>query len=170
MHRHLRARFFERFFKRRNGASRAGSDKAERGCAVKPHPVVGIGQQRRHVVHHRRVDARGLVELRGDALEAGEQHEKTLTIQYRAIHRDGHIFWREDYLTLLYEETGKLQTVYVLARDITERRQLEDALRESEAKRRGLTPIAKIVATSSHAQAPAWFTTAPISKPPFDPP
>ncbi|MFV0298709.1 MAG: acetyl-CoA C-acyltransferase [Hyphomicrobiaceae bacterium] len=35
-------------------------------------------------------------------------------------------------------------------------------MRESEAKRRGLTPLAKILATSSHAQAPAWFTTAPI--------
>lgn len=35
-------------------------------------------------------------------------------------------------------------------------------MRASEAKRRGLTPLAKIITTSSHAQAPAWFTTAPI--------
>ncbi|MEZ5815826.1 MAG: acetyl-CoA C-acyltransferase [Hyphomicrobiaceae bacterium] len=35
-------------------------------------------------------------------------------------------------------------------------------MRESEAKRRGLKPLAKIVATSSLAQEPAWFTTAPI--------
>ncbi|MGE3917661.1 MAG: acetyl-CoA C-acyltransferase [Hyphomicrobiaceae bacterium] len=35
-------------------------------------------------------------------------------------------------------------------------------MRESEARRRGLTPLAKIVATSSVAQEPAWFTTAPI--------
>ncbi len=35
-------------------------------------------------------------------------------------------------------------------------------MRLSEAERRGLRPLAKIVATSSHAQAPAWFTTAPI--------
>ncbi len=35
-------------------------------------------------------------------------------------------------------------------------------MRESEATRRGIKPLAKIVATSSHAQAPAWFTTAPI--------
>ena len=35
-------------------------------------------------------------------------------------------------------------------------------MRLSEAERRGLEPLAKIVATSSHAQAPAWFTTAPI--------
>jgi len=35
-------------------------------------------------------------------------------------------------------------------------------MRESEAKRRKLKPLAKIVATSSHAAAPAWFTTAPI--------
>ncbi len=35
-------------------------------------------------------------------------------------------------------------------------------MRASEAKRRGLTPLAKIVATSTLAQEPAWFTTAPI--------
>ncbi|ABI76685.1 acetyl-CoA acetyltransferase/thiolase family protein [Hyphomonas neptunium ATCC 15444] len=35
-------------------------------------------------------------------------------------------------------------------------------MRESEAKKRGLTPIAKIVSASSHAQEPAYFTTAPV--------
>src|SRR5690606_11692234 len=35
-------------------------------------------------------------------------------------------------------------------------------MRESEAKRRKLQPLARIVAQASHAQAPAWFTTAPI--------
>mgnify|MGYP006178418821 CR=1 FL=1 len=31
-----------------------------------------------------------------------------------------------------------------------------------EAKRRGLTPLARIVAHAGHAQAPEWFTTAPV--------
>ncbi len=35
-------------------------------------------------------------------------------------------------------------------------------MRASEAKRRKLQPLARIVAVSTHAQAPAWFTTAPI--------
>ncbi len=35
-------------------------------------------------------------------------------------------------------------------------------MRLSEAERRGAKPLARIVATSSHAQEPAWFTTAPI--------
>jgi acetyl-CoA C-acetyltransferase len=35
-------------------------------------------------------------------------------------------------------------------------------MRESEARKRGLRPLARIVAQASHAQAPAWFTTAPI--------
>ena len=34
-------------------------------------------------------------------------------------------------------------------------------MRESEAERRGLTPLARIVAQATHSQAPAWFTTAP---------
>ena len=35
-------------------------------------------------------------------------------------------------------------------------------MRESEAMRRGIEPLARIVGHASHAQAPAWFTTAPI--------
>jgi acetyl-CoA C-acetyltransferase len=35
-------------------------------------------------------------------------------------------------------------------------------MRASEAERRKLTPLARIVGTSSFAQAPAWFTTAPV--------
>ncbi|WP_306252308.1 acetyl-CoA C-acyltransferase [Parvularcula sp. IMCC14364] len=35
-------------------------------------------------------------------------------------------------------------------------------MRQSEAARRGLKPIAKVLAQSSHAQEPAWFTTAPV--------
>jgi acetyl-CoA C-acetyltransferase len=35
-------------------------------------------------------------------------------------------------------------------------------MRLSEAERRGLSPLAAIRAHSTHAQAPAWFTTAPV--------
>ena len=34
---------------------------------------------------------------------------------------------------------------------------------EAEATRRGLTPLARIVASRNHAQEPEWFTTAPIA-------
>jgi acetyl-CoA C-acetyltransferase len=36
-------------------------------------------------------------------------------------------------------------------------------MRESSAKARGLSPIARILGHSTHAQAPAWFTTAPVT-------
>src|SRR5262249_8712948 len=35
-------------------------------------------------------------------------------------------------------------------------------MRESEAKKRKLKPLARIVGVAGIAQAPAWFTTAPI--------
>lgn len=35
-------------------------------------------------------------------------------------------------------------------------------MRASEAEKRGLTPLARIMGHAGHAQAPAWFTTAPI--------
>ena len=36
-------------------------------------------------------------------------------------------------------------------------------MRRSTADRRGITPLAKIVACSSHSQEPQWFTTAPVA-------
>jgi len=36
-------------------------------------------------------------------------------------------------------------------------------MRLSEAERRGITPLAKIVAYSTHSQEPQWFTTAPVA-------
>ena len=35
-------------------------------------------------------------------------------------------------------------------------------MRQREAERRGLTPLARVLAHASHAQAPEWFTTAPV--------
>ena len=35
-------------------------------------------------------------------------------------------------------------------------------MRASEAERRGLAPRARVLAHASHAQAPEWFTTAPV--------
>ncbi len=35
-------------------------------------------------------------------------------------------------------------------------------MRASEAEQRGLRPLARIVAHATHAQAPGWFTTAPV--------
>ncbi len=35
-------------------------------------------------------------------------------------------------------------------------------MRQSEAQKRGLTPVATIVAHSTNAHEPAWFTTAPV--------
>ena len=35
-------------------------------------------------------------------------------------------------------------------------------MRESEAEARGLTPLARILGHATHAQAPGWFTTAPV--------
>lgn len=35
-------------------------------------------------------------------------------------------------------------------------------MRSSQAQKRGIRPLARIVGCSAHAQAPAWFTTAPV--------
>ncbi|MEJ7137827.1 acetyl-CoA C-acyltransferase [Amphibiibacter pelophylacis] len=35
-------------------------------------------------------------------------------------------------------------------------------MRDSEARRRGLSPLARVLGQATHARAPGWFTTAPV--------
>ncbi|MEQ8549991.1 MAG: PAS domain S-box protein [Cyclobacteriaceae bacterium] len=61
-----------------------------------------------------------------------------ITYQFRVKHKKGHYIWREDRSNLFYDERGNHIKSIVLARDITQRKQNEIALQESEAKHRFL--------------------------------
>jgi PAS domain S-box-containing protein len=64
-------------------------------------------------------------------------HRQThLTLTYRARHKDGHYFWREDISRYLYSPDGTYQRSYIISRDITGRKRMEEALKESEEKYR----------------------------------
>jgi PAS domain S-box-containing protein len=58
--------------------------------------------------------------------------------EYRFQHRDGHYLWMRDELRLIRDADGNPQEIIGFWLDITERKQAEEALRESEARFRRL--------------------------------
>ena len=57
-------------------------------------------------------------------------------VQHRLRHADGHYVWVETLSNFLLGEEGDVQGIVLVSRDITERRQAAQALRESEEKLR----------------------------------
>ena len=62
----------------------------------------------------------------------------------RWIKKDGQVIWVEQQYTLVRNETGEITAVECIARDITERKRAEDALRASEKKYRNLVENAPV--------------------------
>jgi PAS domain S-box-containing protein len=59
------------------------------------------------------------------------QQHRDVTIEYRAQCQDGRYIWREDHMTLLYEDRNLPAQTIVVARDISERKQAEGDLQRT---------------------------------------
>ena len=87
---------------------------------------------------------------------------KNKPFELRWIHKDGHIIWTEHLVTLTVDEHGKSVSFTVIARDITERKQVEAALGENQNFTTSLlenAPHATVVIdadTSVKYVNPAW--------------
>lgn len=62
-------------------------------------------------------------------------------ITLRWIKKDGSIIWTEQQNTPIYDENGNLVAIEGIARDITERKKLEEALKESEIRFRMISSL-----------------------------
>ena len=62
----------------------------------------------------------------------------TEKFEYRYRHADGHYVWLESCGNPLFDEKGQMIGAVLSSRDITERKQMEDAVRNSERKYRAL--------------------------------
>jgi PAS domain S-box-containing protein len=70
-------------------------------------------------------------------LEASLEEQRTMapkTLEYRVINADGHTVWVRDASTYVLDEDGQALYVQGFWTDITERKQLEEALRAQEAE------------------------------------
>jgi PAS domain S-box-containing protein len=74
--------------------------------------------------------------LFNDSLEQVTSEKPTTHITYRVLRPDGSVVWLEKRSRAFFDERGKLQRAIGMVADITERKQAEEALRESEDKLR----------------------------------
>ena len=79
-----------------------------------------------------------------DHARAMENMKRTLeegcvrNVQYSFLHKDGHEFYAELSAAVMKDARGNPQGFIAIVKDISERKQMEDALQKSEAKYRGL--------------------------------
>ena len=72
-----------------------------------------------------------------------ESTDRVLTLRW--ISKEGRVLWTEQQVTLFYDDQGELAVIEGIGRDITERREAEEALRQSEVRFRSLVQNASDV-------------------------
>ncbi|MBV5297078.1 MAG: PAS domain S-box protein [Rhodoferax sp.] len=62
--------------------------------------------------------------------EAIKGKQENLTYSYRVKHQTGHYFWREDNANFIFNSNHEYGGAYVISRDITERKRMEEQVRQ----------------------------------------
>ncbi len=60
------------------------------------------------------------------------------TYTYRVKHKAGHYIWLEDVVKKSFDESGQVRQAIINARDVTDRKKIEEQLKASEARQRAI--------------------------------
>lgn len=72
-------------------------------------------------------------------LMSNPAYSPTYNLELESYRKDGTTLWEENKINIIRDENGRAVSILGEARDITERKQVQDALRESEERYRRLT-------------------------------
>jgi PAS domain S-box-containing protein len=95
-------------------------------------------------------------------LRSPESAGKVLTLRW--IGKDGRLIWTEQQISLFYDDQGELAAIEGIGRNITERKEVEDALRRSEERFRSLVQNASDVITILEADGTVRYASPAIAK------
>jgi PAS domain S-box-containing protein len=95
-------------------------------------------------------------------LGSPESADRFLT--FRWISRNGRIIWTEQQITPFYDDQGDLVAIDGIGRDITERKEAEDALRRSEERFRSLVQNASDIIIILEADGTVRYVSPAIEK------
>jgi PAS domain S-box-containing protein len=95
-------------------------------------------------------------------LRSPESADKVLTLRW--ISRDGRVLWTEQQITPFYDDQGELVAIDGLGRDITERKEAEDALRRSEERFRSLVQNASDIIIILEADGTVRYVSPAIER------
>jgi PAS domain S-box-containing protein len=95
-------------------------------------------------------------------LRSPESANRVLTLRW--ISRDGRVIWTEQQITLIYDDQGELVVIEGIGRNITERKEVEDALRQSEERFRSLVQNASDIIVILEADGTIRYVSPAIER------
>jgi PAS domain S-box-containing protein len=95
-------------------------------------------------------------------LRSPESADKVLTLRW--ISRDGRVLWTEQQINPIYDAQGDMVAVEGIGRNITERKEVEDALRQSEERFRSLVQNASDIIVILEADGTIRYVSPAVTR------
>ena len=95
-------------------------------------------------------------------LRSPESSDKVLTLRW--ISRDGRVLWTEQQINPIYDAQGEMVVVEGIGRNITERKEAEEALRRSEERFRSLVQNASDIIVILEADGTVRYVSPAVAR------
>ena len=95
-------------------------------------------------------------------LRSPESAGRVLTLRW--INKEGRVIWTEQQISLFYDDQGELAAIEGIGRNITERKEVEDALRRSEERFRSLVQNASDIIAILEVDGTIRYVSPAIAK------
>ena len=95
-------------------------------------------------------------------LRSPESADRVLTLRW--ISKDGRVLWTEQQITLFHDDQGELTAIEGIGRNITERKEVEEALRRSEERFRSLVHNASDIIVILEADGTIRYVSPAIER------